>query len=112
MFLSWLIPTASSTWLPTLDDEVDVGDAGHVVGLKGAGVGPLIGYLHLVDVDGEVAVVAVDQRHTLVQRPLVRPREQDVGAVQPRLVGHLLVDPASVAQQEVIRQVRGLALWG
>ena len=80
----------------TLNDEVDVGDARLVVGLEGAGVGPLVGHLHLVDVDGEVAVVAVGQRHALVQRPLVRPCEQDVGSVQPGLVGHLLVDPTPV----------------
>ena len=85
-----------STRRPTLDDEVDVGDVGLVVGLEGAGVGPLVGHLHVVDVDGEVAVVAVDHRHAFVQRPLVLPREQDVGAVQPGLVGDLLVDPASV----------------
>lgn len=72
-----------------------MGDAWLVVGLKGARVGPLVGYLHLVDVDGEVAVVAVGQRDALVQRPLVRPREQDVGAVEPGLVGHLLVNPTS-----------------
>lgn len=72
-----------------------MGDARLVVGLEGAGVGPFVADLHLVDVDGEVAVVAVDQRHALVQRPLVRSREQDVGAVQPGLVGHLLVDPTS-----------------
>ena len=74
--------------------------AGLVVGLEGAGVGPLVGHVHRVDLDGEVAGVAIDQRHTLIQRPLVPPREQDVGAVQPRLVGHLLVDltPAQVSQ--------------
>lgn len=55
----------------TLDNEVDVSNPGFVVGLEGAGVGPLVGDLHLLDVDGEVAVVAVDQRHALVQRPLV-----------------------------------------
>lgn len=88
-----------SARLLTLDDEVDVGDAGLVIGLEGAGVGPLVGYLHLVDVDGEVAVVAVGQRHTLVQRPLVCPREQDVRTVQPGLMGHLLVDPTSVRGQ-------------
>lgn len=82
-------------------------DAGLVVGLEGAGVGPLVGHLHLVDLDGEVAGVAADQRHALVQRPLVPPREQDVGAVQPRLVGHLLVDltPAQVRHRGEI-QVR------
>ena len=69
-----------------------MGRAGLVVGLEGAGVGPFVGHVHLVDLDGEVAAVAVDQRHALVQRPLVEPREQDVGAVQPRLVGHPLVD--------------------
>lgn len=79
-------------------------DAGLVIGLEGASVGPLIGYLHLVDVDGEVTVVAVRQRHTLVQRPLICPREQDVRAVQPGLVGHLLVDPTSVRGQEVINR--------
>lgn len=79
----------------TLDDEVDLGDAGLVIDLEGAGVGPLVGYLHVVDADGEVAVVAVEQRHALVQRPLVRTREQDVGAVQPGLVSHFLVDVTS-----------------
>lgn len=44
-----------------------MGDTGLVIGLEGAGVGPLISHLHLVDVDGEVTVVTVDQRHTLVQ---------------------------------------------
>lgn len=83
------------TRLLTLDNEVDVGNAGLVVGLEAAGVGSLVGYLHLLDVDGEVAVVAVCQRHALVKRPLIRPREQDVGAVQPGLVGHLLIDPTS-----------------
>lgn len=81
-----------------------MGDAGLVVGLKGARVGPLVGYLHLVDVDGEVAVVAVGQRDALVQRPLVRPREQDVGAVEPGLVGHLLVNPTSAWGQEVMHR--------
>lgn len=76
-----------------------MGDAGHVIGLEGAGVRPLISYLHLVDVDGEVAVVTVDQCHTLFQRPLVCPREQDVRAVQPGLVGHLLINPTSVGGQ-------------
>lgn len=79
-----------------------MGNAGLVIGLEGAGVGPLVSYLHLLDVDGKIAVVAVDQRHALVQRPLVCPREQDVRAVQPGLVGHLLVNPASVGGQEVI----------
>lgn len=79
-----------------------MGDAGLVIGLEGAGVGPLVCYLHLVDVNGEVAVVTVDQRHTPVQRPLVCPREKDVRAVQPGLVGHFLIDPTSVRGQEVI----------
>lgn len=91
-----------TTQLLTLDNEVDVGDAGLVIGLEGASVGSLIGYLDVVDVNGEVTVVAVGQRHTLVQRPLVCPREQDVRAVQPGLVSHLLVDPTSVRGQEVI----------
>ena len=67
-----------SARLLTLDDEVDVSDAGLVIGLEGAGVGPLVRYLHLVDVNGEVAAVAVDQRHALVQRPLIRPGEKDI----------------------------------
>lgn len=87
-------------WL-TLDNEVDVGDARLVIGLEGARVGPLVGDLHLVDVDREVTVVAVGQCHTLVQRPLVRPCEQDVRAVQPGLVGHLFVDPTPEEGQEV-----------
>lgn len=90
----------------TLNNEVDVGDAWLVVGLKGARVGPLVGYLHLVDVDGEVAVVAVGQRDALVQRPLVRPREQDVGAVEPGLVGHLLVNPTSAQGTGSCAQVK------
>lgn len=77
-----------------------MGDSGLVIGLEGAGVGPLVGDLHLVDVDREVAVVAVGQRHAFVQRPLVRPCEQDVRAVQPGLVGHLLVDPTPEEGQE------------
>lgn len=81
-----------------------MGNAGLVIGLEGASVGPLVGYLHLLDVDGEVAVVTVGQRHTLVQRPLVYPREQDVRAVQPGLVGHLLVDPTSVKGQEMVNR--------
>lgn len=82
----------------TLNNEVDVGGAGLVVGLDGARVGPLVGDLHLVDVDGEVAAVAVGQRDALVQRPLVRPGEQDVGAVEPGLVRHLLVDPTPAVE--------------
>lgn len=56
-----------SDQLLTLDNEVDLGHAGFVIGLEGANVGPLIGYLHLLDVDREVTVVTVGQRHTLVQ---------------------------------------------
>jgi len=56
-----------TTQLLTLDDEVDIGDAGFVVGLECAGVGSLVRYLHLVNVNGEITVAAVDQRHTLVQ---------------------------------------------
>lgn len=82
----------------TLNNQVDVGGAGLVVGLDGARVGPLVGDLHLVDVDGEVAAVAVGQRDALVQRPLVRPGEQDVGAVEPGLVRHLLVDPTPAVE--------------
>lgn len=81
-----------------MDNEVDVGGAGLIVGLDGARVGPLVCDLHLVDVDGEVAAVAVGQRDTLVQRPLVRPSEQDVGAVEPGLVRHLLVDPTPAVE--------------
>lgn len=77
----------------TLNDEVDIGGAGLVVGLDGARVWSLVGDLHLVDVDGEVAAVAVGQCDALVQGPLVRPGEQDVGAVKPGLVRHLLVNP-------------------
>lgn len=55
-----------------------MGDAGFVVGLKGAGVRSLVCYLHLVDEDGELSVAGVDQRHSLVQRPLINPREKDV----------------------------------
>lgn len=84
-----------------MNDEVDVGGAGLVVGLDGARVGPLVGDLHLVDVDGEVAAVAVGQRDALVQRPLVRPGEQDVGAVEPGLVRHLLVDPTPAVEVAV-----------
>lgn len=83
----------------TVDNEVDVGDAGLVIGLKGACVGPLVCDLHLVDVDWEVTAVTVGQCHALVQRPLVCPCEQDVRAIQPGLVGHLLVDPTSVRGQ-------------
>lgn len=80
-------------------------DAGLVIGLEGAGVGPLIGYLHLVDVNGEVAVVAVDQCHAPVQRPLICPGKKDIRAVQPGLVGHLFVNAASVGgKQEVINK--------
>lgn len=97
-----------STQLLTLGNEVDVGNAGLVIGLKGASVGPLVGYLHLVDVDWEVTAVTVGQCHTLVQRPLVCPCEQDVRAVQPGLVGHLLVDPTSRGGGAGIdEQVRG-----
>lgn len=56
-----------SSYLLTLNNEVDMGDAGLVIGLEGASVGPLVGYLHLVNVDGEVAVVTIGQCHTLVQ---------------------------------------------
>lgn len=49
-----------TTQLLTLDNEVDVGDPGLVIGLEGAGVRPLISHLHLVDVDGKITVVAVD----------------------------------------------------
>lgn len=76
-----------------MNDEVDVGGAGLVVGLDGARVRSLVSDLHLVDVDGEVAAVAVGQCDALVQGPLVRPSEQDVGAVKPGLVRHLLVNP-------------------
>lgn len=79
----------------TLHNEVDVGEAGLVVGLEGAGVGALVGHLHLTDVDREVAAVVIEQRHSLVERPLVSAREHDVGAVQPGLVGHFLVDLTS-----------------
>lgn len=81
----------------TLDDEVDVGGAGPVVGLDAARVRPFVGDLHLVDVDGEVAAVTVGQCDALVQGPLVRPGEQDVGAVKPGLVRHLLVNPTPAA---------------
>lgn len=73
-------------------------DARLVIGLEGAGVGPLVGYLHLVNMNGEVTVVAIDQRHTPIQRPLICPREKDIRAVQPGLVGHLLVNTASAGK--------------
>lgn len=81
-----------------------MGDAGLVIGLEGAGIRSFICYLHFVNVNGEVAVVAVDQRHTLVQGPLVCPSEEDVRAVKPSFVGHLLIDPTSVRQQEVVKK--------
>lgn len=79
-----------------------MGDAGLVVGLKGAGVRPLVCYLDLVDVDGEVSVVAVGERHALIQRPLICPCEEDVRAVQPGLVGNLLVNPTSAERQKCV----------
>lgn len=66
------------THLLTLDNEVDIGETGLVVGLEAAGVRPLIGYLHIVNVNGEVTAVVIDQCHTLVQCPFVCPCEKDV----------------------------------
>lgn len=60
--------------------------------LKAARVRTLIGHGHPLDLDGEIAFVVVSHRHSRVQRPLLVSREQDVRAVQPGLVGHLLVD--------------------
>lgn len=79
----------------TLYDEVDLRDQGPVVGLEGADVGTLVIYPHLLNVDGEVTVVVVGHSHAIVQRPLVCPRVEDVGAVQPRPVSHFFLDPAS-----------------
>lgn len=75
-----------------MNDEVDVGGAGLVVGLDSARIRPFVGDLHLVDVDGEVAAVTVGQSDALVQGPLICSGKQDVGAVKPGLVRHFLVN--------------------
>lgn len=64
--------------LLTLDNEVDIGKTGLVIGLEAAGVRPLVGYLHIVNVNGEVTAVVIDQCHTFVQCPFVCPCEKDV----------------------------------
>lgn len=64
--------------LLTLDNEVDVGETGLVIGLEAAGVRPLVGYLHIVNVNGEVAAVVIDQCHALIQCPFVGSCEKDV----------------------------------
>lgn len=106
---------ALDVFLLTLNDEVDVGGAGLVVGLDGARVWSLVGDLHLVDVDGEVAAVAVGQCDALVQGPLVRPGEQDVGAVKPGLVRHLLINPTPAREVMVTgsqkKRVEWCSIW-
>lgn len=69
-----------------------MGGARLVAGLEAAGVRTFVRHCHTLDLDGEVTVVAVHQGDARVQRPLVRPREQDVGAVEPGLLGDLIVD--------------------
>lgn len=79
-------------WSLTLDNEVDVCSAWLGSCLKAARVRPLVSHGHPLDLDGEIALVIVGHRHPWVQRPLLVPCEQDVGAVQPGLVGHFLID--------------------
>lgn len=85
-------------WRLTLDDEVDMCSAWLGSRLKAARVWTLIGHGHLLNLDGEITVVVVGHWHSRVQRPLLVPCEQDVGAVQPGLVGHFLVDLTPVRQ--------------
>lgn len=70
--------TSAFIHLLTLDNEVDVGDTRLVVGLEAAGVRPLVGYLHIVNVNGKVAAVVILQCHSLVQCPFVGSCEKDV----------------------------------
>lgn len=74
----WHIRLTICADLLTLDNEVDVGETGLVIGLEAAGVRPLVGYLHIVNVNGEVTAIVIDQRHTLVQCPFIGSCEKDV----------------------------------
>lgn len=76
--LSLLHPSHTFIHLLTLDNEVDIGETGPAIGLEAAGVRPLVGYLHIVNVNGEVTAVVIDQCHTFVQCPFVCPCEKDV----------------------------------
>ena len=83
----------SAVFLLTLHYEVDEGDVGLVARLQAAQVEALVGHGHVLDLDGVVAAVAVDQRDARVQSPLVLAGEEDAGTVQPGLVGNLHINP-------------------
>lgn len=59
----------------TLNDEVDVGRTGLVSGLEAACVGSLVCHHHLLNLNGEVAVVVVHQGDAGVQGPLICARK-------------------------------------
>lgn len=110
--LTHLLWLTISAHLLTLDNEVDIGETWLVIGLEAAGVRPLVRYLHIFNVNGEVAAVVIDQCHTLVQCPFVSSCEKDVWAIQPGFVGHILVNPTSERrEEETSRQVKTSSGW-
>ena len=87
----------------TLHEDVHRGGARPAAGLHGADVGPLVRHVHVLDLDGELVLVQGDQADPRVHRPLVLPRVQDAGAVQPGCV----CDDVPLGTTERWRRVEG-----
>lgn len=75
----------------TLNDEIDLWRLGLLFGLDGAGIRPLVEHIHLLYPQTVLQLTLSHQLHPRVQRPLILTREDDVRAVQPGHLRHLII---------------------
>ena len=73
-----------------------------IVCLHGAGVGPFIVHVHVVDLDAVLGFGVGQEHHPRVQAPLVIAGIEDAAAVQPGHAGDAVVHGAPVGRADLL----------